>query len=574
MPHNQRNKVYGALFVRLCIAACLLLGAGSIAHAQCYGTVQWPAATIVPDETGLPVTISPFNYAGDYARVSLIDGHTYRFTSSVPTDYITVSAGLSAGAMDFGTQPVYHTTSFTDIHYVHFHTNSACGTQNVDRLTQVTRTTCAAGTSNCGGGDEAISRVSIGDINNFSGGCGGGGYSDFHDQSTGIYVGQSLPITVVNAEPFAGDQVHVFVAWDRDFEFNDAGEEFVLASTDNITFTGSIMPPPGTTPGPKGMRVRLAFTGALPACGNTAYGEVEDYTLYAMVFGDGIFDGGNGRGEVASAHLPADLPSNIFSGGIGRGEVADAFDAHRVIIALRSMLEGPYNSGTGLMGDNLRSLGYLPLSEPYSALGYTFVNGGSGAATLPAVLSVTGNNAVVDWMVVELRDATTPATVLATRSALIQRDGDVVATDGVSPVIFSHVPGSFHVALRHRNHLACMTAAPLALGTTPSTLDLTLAATPTYGTAARKAIGPVQTLWAGDVTFNGVLRYTGPVNDRDPILVAVGSTTPNNTVGGYLRTDVNLDGLAKYTGSANDRDPILQNIGSTTPNNVRVQQVP
>ena len=70
------------------------------------------------------------------------------------------------------------------------------------------------------------------------------------------------------------------------------------------------------------------------------------------------------------------------------------------------------------------------------------------------------------------------------------------------------------------------------------------------------------------------LRYTGSGNDRDPILVAVGSTTPNNTAPGYLPADVNLDGTVKYTGSANDRDPILVNVGSTTPNNTRTEQLP
>jgi len=42
----------------------------------------------------------------------------------------------------------------------------------------------------------------------------------------------------------------------------------------------------------------------------------------------------------------------------------------------------------------------------------------------------------------------------------------------------------------------------------------------------------------------------------------------------YSTRDVNLNGQVKYTGSANDRDPILVNVGSTTPNNVRTQQLP
>ena len=42
----------------------------------------------------------------------------------------------------------------------------------------------------------------------------------------------------------------------------------------------------------------------------------------------------------------------------------------------------------------------------------------------------------------------------------------------------------------------------------------------------------------------------------------------------YSTRDVNLNGQVKYTGSGNDRDPILVNVGSTTPNNVRVEQLP
>ena len=82
-------------------------------------------------------------------------------------------------------------------------------------------------------------------------------------------------------------------------------------------------------------------------------------------------------------------------------------------------------------------------------------------------------------------------------------------------------------------------------------------------------------LWPGDATGNGQVRYTGSANDRDPLLIAVGSTTPNNTMTNvYDRRDTNLDGVIKYTGAGNDRDIILTNVGSTTPNNTRTQQLP
>ena len=54
----------------------------------------------------------------------------------------------------------------------------------------------------------------------------------------------------------------------------------------------------------------------------------------------------------------------------------------------------------------------------------------------------------------------------------------------------------------------------------------------------------------------------------------VGGTVPTNVVSGYNRSDVNLDGWIKYTGPDNDRDPIILDLGGTTPNAVRLQQLP
>jgi hypothetical protein len=191
------------------------------------------------------------------------------------------------------------------------------------------------------------------------------------------------------------------------------------------------------------------------------------------------------------------------------------------------------------------------------------------------LLSTGGANAIVDWVVVELRDALEPGTVLTTRSALLQRDGDVVGTNGVSPVAFTLPAGSYRVAVRHRNHLGCMTASPIALSTTPIIIDFTSSATSTYGTEARKNNNGILTLWPGDANFNGQVKYTGPNNDRDVVLTAVGGSTPTNVASNvYSGADVNLDGVVKYVGPNNDRDIILQTIGGTVPTAVRTQQLP
>jgi hypothetical protein len=151
-----------------------------------------------------------------------------------------------------------------------------------------------------------------------------------------------------------------------------------------------------------------------------------------------------------------------------------------------------------------------------------------------------------------------------------------MAADGAGTVRFDVLPGNYHVALRHRNHLGVMTQAPLVLSATPTTIDLTQAGSAIYsnGGAATRTIGAVQVLWGGEVFRDGSLNYVGANNDRDPILVRVGATLPTNTVTGYFVEDVNMDGAVSYVGAGNDRDPVLVNVGGTTPNNTRVEQLP
>jgi hypothetical protein len=167
--------------------------------------------------------------------------------------------------------------------------------------------------------------------------------------------------------------------------------------------------------------------------------------------------------------------------------------------------------------------------------------------------------------------------VLHSRPALIQRDGDVVGLDGSTLVNAPLPSGSYHVALRHRNHLGIMTASPRQLlwDQSGTMIDFRLSSTATYGTGARTAVGSVQCLWPGDANGNGTVMYVGNGNDRDPILTAIGGSTPTNTVSNvYSPLDVNMDGQIKYIGANNDRDPILTAVGGSTPNNVRVQQLP
>ena len=245
----------------------------------------------------------------------------------------------------------------------------------------------------------------------------------------------------------------------------------------------------------------------------------------------------------------------------------------KLSLNLRALLEGPYVLAEDRMHDSLRVKGFIPLQEPYTGMGYAHVNGG-GETITPSVLAISGNNAIVDWVVVELRDAVDPTIVRGTRSALLQRDGDIVGTDGSSPVQFDLAVKDYHVALKHRNHLGIMTAAPVRVSVTPKSYDLANGSTALAGTEPAKALNGRALLWSGNSLSDGDVRYAGSNNDRDPILVAIGGSLPTATTVGYVPEDVNLDGRVLYVGSGNDRDPILVNVGGSVPTASRPEQVP
>lgn len=131
------------------------------------------------------------------------------------------------------------------------------------------------------------------------------------------------------------------------------------------------------------------------------------------------------------------------------------------------------DAATGLMPDALRTKANFPLTDPYLVAPFntTFThvnNPNTNVTTTSTVLSTTGNNAIVDWVFVELRQGTSGATTVAgTKVGLLQRDGDIVDVDGVSPLTFNNITlGNYYVAIRHRNHLGFRTNAPVTFANT------------------------------------------------------------------------------------------------------------
>lgn len=199
-----------------------------------------------------------------------------------------------------------------------------------------------------------------------------------------------------------------------------------------------------------------------------------------------------------------------------------------------------------------------------------------------SVFAVEGENAIVDWVFVELRDANDFTQVVATRSGLIQRDGDVVDLDGVSPLTFNDVVSTmYYVAVRHRNHLGAMTKFPMSVQEMETLVDFSGFSLNIYdqgnsdgmfnysGLAMRymNVNGQeVRTLWAGDFNADGIISYHSKENDLELLQKEVASYDINQNpmyqtefdgAFGYLQSDYDMNGQAKFSAPNDDQNFLL-----------------
>lgn len=238
-----------------------------------------------------------------------------------------------------------------------------------------------------------------------------------------------------------------------------------------------------------------------------------------------------------------------------------------VNLSIKALLQGSYDAGSGLMKDNLRALNLIPLNQPYG--NYAAFNYTGTEAINSTRLAQSGLNAVVDWIIVELRSALNPTVVVTRQAALLTRNGNIVSANTDSPNLhlLGVSNGSYYIALRHRNHLGIMSQSPIALtlgGTTH--IDFSLISTASYGMNSRALIGENALMWAGNANLDTYIIANGPHNDTSNILSSVLIAkdnllfNSNYAYKGYLNTDIDMDGFAVFAGPGNDINVLVSNI--------------
>ncbi|OWY21141.1 choice-of-anchor B family protein [Sphingobacteriales bacterium UPWRP_1] len=163
-----------------------------------------------------------------------------------------------------------------------------------------------------------------------------------------------------------------------------------------------------------------------------------------------------------------------------------------------ALLEGAFLPPDS-MRTQLRQLNLLPLQQPYNQPPWNYNGAETATQFAPDV---------VDWVLLELRNADNNTQIVAQKAALLLKNGIVADVNGsAGSVLFDNLPPNttYYIALRHRNHLPVMSAVPVTL---PNNVPYNFSTTAqqALGANQQKAVAPgVFALKAADFNANGII---------------------------------------------------------------------
>lgn len=108
--------------------SCEPVGAGDGCLDASFG--QYPSQTFIPECTGEVEDIIISGYAGEYSLVQVTAGITYTFSSSVETDFITISDEAGTIVLAYGTESVEWTALTDGFIRFYTHLNAQCQESN------------------------------------------------------------------------------------------------------------------------------------------------------------------------------------------------------------------------------------------------------------------------------------------------------------------------------------------------------------------------------------------------------------------------------------------------------------
>ncbi len=221
-----------------------------------------------------------------------------------------------------------------------------------------------------------------------------------------------------------------------------------------------------------------------------------------------------------------------------------------MLLDLTVLLEGPWD-GTS-MGTPINNANLIPLNQPYSIdpLAKWYYTGTESVMAIP-------NADIVDWLVIELRNAASAATatgltMVDQKAAFVLKDGSVVASDGFSmPKSYATFTLDPYIVIWHRNHLGILSNNPLNLvGVGLYSYDFTAGPGQAHMNGQTNLGGTIYGMFGGDARPDGLIQ-----NSDKLIWEGDAGTT------GYKASDFNMD---TQTDNNDKNDIWVPNMGEGT----------
>ncbi|MDA3924124.1 MAG: hypothetical protein PF904_05440 [Kiritimatiellae bacterium] len=194
--------------------------------------------------------------------------------------------------------------------------------------------------------------------------------------------------------------------------------------------------------------------------------------------------------------------------------------------SIRLFLEGPFQTGTDSMSTALTTNQSISTTSPY----------GDDPRTANGI-----PDNVTDWVLVQFRKTPYGSAVIS-RSTFLRSDGWLLNDDGKRGLDIDLPPGaSYYVVVKHRNHLAAMSAEPVAFDEQLLLYDFSTNSSAYFGgsNGCVAVSGETGTFWAlraGDSDGDGKIRTV------DHAI----SLSQTNAIG-YWRGDADMDGTVTLT---------------------------